>query len=283
MIGLLAAIIIVVLLILIFFQVKPCSDNLKKHTDAITAHQHMLDSLAFSTEKLMEDTTKTSGEKLFYLGNKVSNLEDQYANVLNDIRQETNNHIEYVNVWLGVWVAILALVCGVAPALLQYRLYIVHRTKLREELEGYEKAMSCHEISNFVNTLSLYFDTQITVDFSRSRELISILFFSAVDSFRKLLTVISDQKLKFLSRSDRDSLIIALIQISAILERIIIRVKPQSVKRLNMMVDKIKRIVNEDFLFSSVSVDEKSIFLKLESIVDELKRLPIEWDYEAGE
>lgn len=57
--------------------------------------------------------------------------EENISQGLNNLRQETNNVIEKQNAWLAFWIAILAIVGALIPALLQWR----NERKLDSELE----------------------------------------------------------------------------------------------------------------------------------------------------
>ena len=46
---------------------------------------------------------------------------EEYAEGINDVRQETNNIINKINGWLSFWLAILALVGGVLPVVISWR------------------------------------------------------------------------------------------------------------------------------------------------------------------
>ena len=53
----------------------------------------------------------------------ISLIERPQEHFIADIRQEVNNCIEKYNGWLAFWISILAVLCGIIPVLLQYRLY----------------------------------------------------------------------------------------------------------------------------------------------------------------
>ena len=46
---------------------------------------------------------------------------EEYAEGINDVRQETNNIINKINGWLSFWLAILTLISGVLPVVLSWR------------------------------------------------------------------------------------------------------------------------------------------------------------------
>lgn len=71
-------------------------------------------------------------DTLISVVNKWNNYrEENLSHGLNNLRQETNNVIEKQNAWLAFWIAILAIVGALIPALLQWR----NERKLDSELE----------------------------------------------------------------------------------------------------------------------------------------------------
>lgn len=60
-------------------------------------------------------------------------LIQRQADLINDIRQETNNIIDKFNAWLAFWLAVMALLGVVVPIALQYRLGINQKEELERE------------------------------------------------------------------------------------------------------------------------------------------------------
>ncbi len=263
---------------LYFFLIKPSQENMNCFHSEIVSHQEVIETLAFDTGKVMEDSTLNDEIKLSYLGNKVIFLENQYGNFLNDIRQETNYHIEYINAWLSVWIAILALICGVAPALFQYRLYIINRRKLREELELYEQIMSCHEINNYINSVIHCMDAQIVSDSSQSRKFVNILLRKSIDSFDKLLNILFKDTSKIISPQELEVLLTALIQLSGMLDKIKIRVRrSNSTRRLSSITDRISCVIKQ---MTEPNLGSTDNFMKqLYLILDNLRNFSNVWDF----
>lgn len=275
-----AAITIIVAVFALFyiFFLRPSLDGIHEMDSTIKARQKAIVELANNTEKAMEDSCLTQTEKIQYLANKVVFLEQHYGNVLNDLRQETNNHLEYINTWLGIWIAILSLVCGVGPALIQYRLYIINRRKLRDELEIFEQTIGCHEITNYVNSVIQCMDSQIIADSTHSRDLISILLYKTTDSFDKLLNILNKENRSRIQISQINALVLSLVQLSGMLDRVKVRVDDKYIGKLTSITTRIR---NEILRLTGIeeSGSDTLIFKNLFSILNELRTLSIEWDY----
>ena len=65
---------------------------------------------------------KQSSEKLDSLKCLLQkSKKEEYAEGINDVRQETNNIINKINGWLSFWLAILALIGGVLPVIIGWK------------------------------------------------------------------------------------------------------------------------------------------------------------------
>lgn len=67
---------------------------------------------------------------------------EQYAEGINDVRQETNNIINKINGWLSFWLAILALVGGIIPYFISWRQEKDYKDKYDEEKEKINHKLS---------------------------------------------------------------------------------------------------------------------------------------------
>lgn len=111
------------------------------------------DSATLLTLKKQEQINKVL---LSHLSFTEKQLGDNYA----DYRQESNNHINKVNGWLAFWIAILALLCGILPLIIQ----VIQTRKARLEMESLMQDMQNRVNHSQFQTL---IDT-ICVDYSIS-------------------------------------------------------------------------------------------------------------------
>lgn len=87
-------------------------------------------------------------------------LQDQHEHALDDLRQETNNIINKLNGWLGFWIAVCAIICGILPIVCQY--FIVHQFEkeykedFRKQKDALERMISGY--SEEINRLKEDFD-----------------------------------------------------------------------------------------------------------------------------
>lgn len=71
---------------------------------------------------------------------KIDRLYKEYYNdALNDLRQESNNIINKWSAWLGFWISILALLMGLLPIAIQFKLSSRSEKRVKAELERLEK------------------------------------------------------------------------------------------------------------------------------------------------
>lgn len=66
---------------------------------------------------------------------KIDQIYKEYYNhALNDLRQESNNIITKWSAWLGFWISVLALLMGILPIVLQFKLVSRSENRLKEEM-----------------------------------------------------------------------------------------------------------------------------------------------------
>lgn len=70
-------------------------------------------------DTLLDDNSRKELDSLKALLLKLP--KEEYADGINDVRQETNNIINKINGWLSFWLAIMALVGGVIPMLISWK------------------------------------------------------------------------------------------------------------------------------------------------------------------
>lgn len=72
-------------------------------------------------------------------------LEHQHNNILNDIRQESNNFINKVNTWLTFWTAISAILCTLFPIVFQHLNHRIEQKKLLDEIKQLRHILGNHK------------------------------------------------------------------------------------------------------------------------------------------
>lgn len=102
----------------------------------------------------------------------LASLEQREEHLINDMRQEVNNSIDKMNAWFAVWIAVLALMCGLLPVLFQYRAHDETAQHINDERE---------RIQDIANQ-----------SINRGREELRLMISNANDSFKEQLKDVKD-------------------------------------------------------------------------------------------
>lgn len=87
-----------------------------------------------------------------YIDSVYSVQNSHYENALNDIRQESNNIINKWNAWFSFWLALLAVLAGIIPMLMQIKVANDNEKKINEEIKKLDE-----EKDNLQNKLNEYY------------------------------------------------------------------------------------------------------------------------------
>lgn len=266
----------------VIFFIIPSNKRIDQFHQEIIERQKTLDKICHENQRLVCESRNHKLALDTILQRRLEFIEKQQADVLADLRQENNNYIEHVNTWLGVWIAILALACGVAPALLQYRLYIINREKLREELDEFEIILANHEIGNYVTSMTECMESQVVSDSKVSDKLIKIFTHRAIYGFEKIVNLIDDQKCNKLSPKNQENLLIALIQLSALLDKLKIKATVNSIDALDGCIYSIRGIIEKmiDTEHSDMT-DMHAIHKELIPLLHKLISVPVILDFKS--
>lgn len=274
----LAAMIVLAIGSMVHFFIIPSNERMEALHNDYSRRQKSLDSLCRQTETIYLDSVHRKCTLDTLLENKVLSLERQQSDMLADIRQENNNHIEYVNSWLGVWIAILALGCGVAPAVIQYRLYIVNRHRLREELEEFEIVTSNHEISNYISSMSQCLESSVVLDSTVSRRIIQHLVRKSVYCFEQITETITKAYPESQPPRIQSNSLVALILMSSVLDKLKTRVSSRNIRQINECTDLISRKIQG--AVSDKSADRENISQAMSSVLRKIQEIPVIWDFD---
>lgn len=124
------------------------------------------------------------------LKNQKAIIEQQKELIL-DIRQETNNNIDKITLWLSFWIGIIALFGVCAPAIAEYRFRIVNERELNdiknkcdaylnnlqasielsdERLKALDEKLAELKLHEYINTLTLSWENNIIDKLPGSRK-----------------------------------------------------------------------------------------------------------------
>lgn len=114
-------------------------------------------------------------------------VEKEIEVLRNDMRQETDNVIDKMNLWLALWLTLIAVFGGFIPVILQYRLYIVNRKKLDEEISYYRNFVRTHSIHNMASNVKSLTDTQLMNDSEQKTQLYNTLILDTATVFEDII------------------------------------------------------------------------------------------------
>lgn len=106
--------------------------------DIETRRQCLIENIVLPDSITQEDLKK--------LVLTVNALGENQETLAGDTRQETNNIINKVNGWIGFWIALLTIFCGIVPMVIQH----VQRQQTKREIDDL-----LDEVTNHVTTLQL--------------------------------------------------------------------------------------------------------------------------------
>lgn len=107
---------------------KATNASLNKRLDSISVyHANRIDSLSVALSAMKYDFIH------------------HQENTLNDFRQETNNIINKLNGWFAFWIAILAILGGIIPLIIQYAQYKKSEDRLNESIRSNENSLSIYK------------------------------------------------------------------------------------------------------------------------------------------
>lgn len=137
-------------------------------------------------------------------------LTERYNELVNDMRQETNNNLNKLNSWFSFWIGILALFGVLAPIMAEYRFSVANRAemekikreatdlineiqkqnkKIEENYKQYVAIIDSIDVKTSINTLSISHDERLTNGIERRNQLREIIFKNTLNS---LLCIVED-------------------------------------------------------------------------------------------
>lgn len=196
---------------------------------------------------------------------RIGALESRENQMLDDIRQETNNIINKVNGWLGFWIAVLALVGGIIPIIIQF-VYMADkrredeelRDKLESDIANFKDAqesilrnmttnVNSNKVCNYINSLCLNLDNRLLVDSNIRNELTNYLAQNIIDTLCQLEGLLYSSETDHLAHDKVTHMLLLLIQIITMLDeyRMLSRIRRADIILLQTQVeDYISQIIS---------------------------------------
>lgn len=211
---------------------------------------------------------------------KIDQIYKEYYNeALDDLRQESNNIIAKWSAWLGFWISVLALLMGILPVALQFRLssrsekrlehalnnlnglyqqkekkledlYSEQRKKLEEEFQKVDKNLKKQELSrlkskvvNVINAIDLGKNNKLLSDSNNREELLYKLLKDLRKQFCEFVK--ANKVVDISSNEDKyNDLLIVLIEIHGVVTKLIpfFQHKSKS-RRINNLQGDLQRMI----------------------------------------
>lgn len=178
------------------------------------------------------------------IDSRLANVERKQETLVNDMRQEINNVIEKANLWMTFWLAIIAIFGAFIPVLIQYRLYIINREKLLQEMAYYHDFLRANSIHNISGNFTMVSNLQVVIDSSIRQTLLYRFINNAAGIFEEIVQSISKNYNGTLTPDIISLLIQALIQISVIAQKVGDHVPRAHRREFNSISDDIKTMID---------------------------------------
>lgn len=175
---------------------------------------------------------------------RIHQVELRNRDLIDDVRQETNNIINKVNGWLGFWIAVLALVGGIVPIVIQF-VYMHGKNKDFDKLSAqvtnefetiktefqdiknnneneqsnFKVIINANRLCTYVNTICVNLDNRLMADTSIRKSLQKYLANKMLDVLKMLDPLFYDAGTCQLHLDNEPHLVVLLVQIGALLDQ----------------------------------------------------------------
>lgn len=233
---------ILVIILLVFFYIKP-QLQMQKQSEELMLQRFGLvkdgDSLRLRDSDTIAHIPADS------LSIRVARLEREKEILINDIRQETNNAIEKQNLQLTFWLAIIALLGTLIPIIIQYRLYIINREKLAQEIAYYRDFVRSHALHNIAGNFTYVTDTPTLIDSQDRTSILVHLIKESAEIFEEIVESVT-LNYKLILTPDISSLLLqSLMQTSIIVNRVrILGITREHEREYRIIHDSVNTAIN---------------------------------------
>lgn len=219
-----------------------------KSIDVFTDSIKVKDRASFKkaiNEKLTVIDGDSLNETVKEIRAHISLIERQQEHFIADIRQEVNNCIEKYNGWLAFWISILAVLCGIIPVLLQYRLYKDGEEKIKAKMSKMEQDILNSKCALLANSALVIMENQYIQDSDNRLSVINEIYQRAVGAFEELLQKIYSKEDKHLTKEEESLVVMTLTQLLTILEQMARSMQNGRIRNLNKSRDEINKRIDK--------------------------------------
>lgn len=190
-------------------------------------------------------------------------------NLINDLRQETNNNIDKINALISFWVGIMGLLGVFVPLILQFRLHYTDK-KLRDELDEKQMRLESLLSINRLNSFRIIAEHGIKQEHSDSIDVMRKLWEQSNDDFEKMINFCFADKLND-NEEVRLNLINSLVHILVTLSRLEENGYFKRLRKIQRISDKLNLLVSK--IISKTYTDWETLHEEMKCILIELRKM----------
>ena len=179
------------------------------------------------------------------LRREVEVLQKYNAELIANIRQETNNSLDKINGWLAFWVATSCLVCMVVPLIAQWRNELHHKDmieQLKREIDREKDRLMM--IRNYAN-MQVGIEAKLLKPIEGDGDMMQVIWREAMGCIDRQLHKIIDNNPAILDEDNRRHLMHMLIQMYGYVIEVDVCAAVRNRRKLNELKDSITRLYNE--------------------------------------
>lgn len=190
-------------------------------------------------------------------------------NLINDLRQETNNNIDKINALISFWVGIMGLLGVFVPLILQFRLHYTDK-KLRDELDEKQMRLESLLSINRLNSFRIIAEHGIKQECSDRGDVMQKLWEQSNDDLEKMINYCFTDKQNE-NDETRLNLVNSLVHILVTVSRVKSFLHIKHRRRIDQISDKLNTLVS--IIISKAYKDWETLHEEMKCILIELRKM----------
>lgn len=190
-------------------------------------------------------------------------------NLINDLRQETNNNIDKINALISFWVGIMGLLGVFVPLILQFRLHYTDK-KLRDELDEKQMRLESLLSINRLNSFRIIAEHGIKQECSDRGNVMQKLWEQSNDDLEKMINYCFTDKQNE-NDETRLNLVNSLVHILVTVSRVKTFLHIKHRRRIDQISDKLNTLVS--IIISKAYKDWETLHEEMKCILIELRKM----------
>ena len=190
-------------------------------------------------------------------------------NLINDLRQETNNNIDKINALISFWVGIMGLLGVFVPLILQFRLHYTDK-KLRDELDEKQMRLESLLSINRLNSFRIIAEHGIKQECSDRGDVMQKLWEQSNDDLEKMINYCFTDKQNE-NDETRLNLVNSLVHILVTISRVKSFLHIKHRRRIDQISDKLNTLVS--IIISKAYKDWETLHEEMKCILIELRKM----------